>query len=386
MYSRKYLNEIIKRLKEKRSFIQAITGPRQVGKTTLIQQALKQISCKSHYISADEPTLRDQYWLAQQWETTRRSNGTSNPAVLVIDEVHKIENWHETVKRLWDEDSMAGRNLHIVLLGSAPLLFKKGLSESLSGRFEMIRLPHWSYPEMKEAFGFTLEQFLYYGGYPGSAQLIDEPERWKRYICDSLIETTIGRDVLLTTRVDKPALLRRLFELACLYSGQIVSYQKLQGRLQDAGNTTTLAHYLDLLSQAGMVAGLQKYSGSQVRRRNSSPKLQVFNTALMTAQSDSPFEQNPESKGRLTESAVGAFLANRAFTGRGELYYWRKAYMEVDFIFCKNNEVFAIEVKSGSAGPVHAGTAEFAKMYSPDHILLVGEKGISLESFLSQEL
>jgi len=218
--------------------------------------------------------LRGPAWIEQQWEAARllaREAGREG-ALLALDEVQKVPRWSESLKRLRDEDSRAALPLKVVLLGSAPLLVQKGLTESLTGRFEILHLPHWSYVEMRDAFGWTLDQYLFYGAYPGAAPLVDEPERWARYIRDSLIETTIARDVLLLSRVDKPALLRRLFELGCTYSGRILSYTKMLGQLQDAGNTTTLAHYLDLLAGAGMVVGLQKYAGGAARRRGSSPK------------------------------------------------------------------------------------------------------------------
>jgi len=199
--------------------------------------------------------------------------------VLVLDEIQKIPGWSETVKRLWDEDSRRRVPLKVLLLGSAPLLVARGLSESLAGRFELLHLPHWSFAEMRTAFGWSVDKFIFYGGYPGAAPLVAEPTRWARYILDALVETSISRDVLLLTRVDKPALLRRLFELACRYSGQVLSYTKMLGQLQDAGNTTTLAHYLDLLAAAGMVTGLPKYAGDAARSRGSSPKLPLCQQA-----------------------------------------------------------------------------------------------------------
>ena len=307
--------------------------------------------------------------------------------MLALDEAQKIPRWSETVKRLWDEDSRARRPLKVVLLGSAPLLMQQGLTESLAGRFEVVHLPHWSYAEMRAAFGFSLEQYLYFGGYPGAAPLIKEPQRWRRYLLDALIETTIARDVLLMTRVDKPALLRRLFELGCRYSGQVLSYTKMLGQLQDAGNTTTLAHYLDLLGGAGMLTGLQKYAGNAVRQRGSSPKLQVLNTALMTAQSGlSPDEARAdrEFRGRLVESAVGAHLANAAAGGACELFYWREQSREVDFVVRAGRTVVAIEVKSGRAPDAFPGLAAFAEAFRPKRTLLVGGDGISLEEFLTK--
>ena len=320
--------ELTRRLVEPRRFIQVLAGPRQVGKTTLVQQVAQDLESEVRYASADEPTLRGAQWIAQQWDAARlAANAAGKPgAVLVLDEVQKIPDWSETVKRLWDEDTRVGLRLRVVLLGSAPLLIARGMTESLAGRFELLPLPHWSFTEMQAAFGFDLDQYIFYGGYPGAAPLIADPRRWSRYVVDSLIETSISRDVLLLTRVDKPALLRRLFELACRYSGQILSYTKMLGQLQDAGNSTTLAHYLDLLAGAGMVCGLQKYAGDAARSRGSSPKLQVLNTALMTATTGLTLDAAKEDRefwGRLAESAIGAHLANSAAAGECELFYWR---------------------------------------------------------------
>jgi len=379
------------RLGEPRRFLQVVAGARQVGKTTLVEQVLARLDVPSVFVSADEPTLGDAAWLASQWERARIAAAETGKAgaVLALDEVQKIPGWSETVKRLWDEDSRARRPLKVIILGSAPLLMQQGLTESLAGRFEIVHLPHWSYGEMREAFGLSLDQYLYFGGYPGSAPLIKDPPRWRRYLLDALIETTIARDVLLMTRVDKPALLRRLFELGCRYSGQVLSYTKMLGQLQDAGNATTLAHYLDLLAGAGMLTGLQKYAGQAVRQRGSSPKLQVFNTALMTAQSGlSPDEakSDREFRGRLVESAVGAHLANAAAGGACELFYWRERNREVDFVVRTGRTVIAIEVKSGRAPASFPGLGAFAEAFKPKRTLLVGGDGIPLEEFLTKPI
>jgi len=388
-FIRSQASQLTARLAEPRRFLQVVAGARQVGKTTLVGQVLGRLDTPSVFVSADEPTLGDTAWLAAQWERARvaTAGAGQSGAILVLDEVQKIPRWSQTVKRLWDEDSRARRPLKVVLLGSAPLLMQQGLTESLAGRFEVVRLPHWSYVEMRAAFGFSLEEYLYFGGYPGAAPLVREPDRWRRYLLDSLIETTIARDVLLMTRVDKPALLRRLFELGCRYSGQVLSYTKMLGQLQDAGNTITLAHYLDLLEGAGMLTGLQKYSGKAVRQRGSSPKLQVMNTALMTAQSGlSPDEARAdrEFRGRLVESAVGAHLANAAASGSGSLYYWRERNREVDFVVRAGRMVLAIEVKSGRAPDAFSGLASFTEAFKPKRTLLVGSEGVSLEEFLSK--
>ncbi len=379
---------LLERLREPRRIIQIVTGARQVGKTTLVNQVAERAGLPHRYASADEPTLRGPGWIAQQWDIARieADRAGAGGALLILDEVGKASGWAESVKRLWDEDTLAGRELRVVLSGSAQLPIGRRLTESLAGRFEVVHLPHWSYREMRNVFGWSLHEYLFHGAYPGSAPLVKQPDRWSRYIRDSPIETAISRDVLLLSRVDKPVLLRRLFGLACDYSGRILSYTKMLGQLQEAGNTTTLAHYLDMLSAAGMVTGLQKYSGGTVRRRGSSPKLQVFNTALMAALSPLTLEQAVEDRafwGRLVESAVGAHLVNAAAAGRCEVFYWRGRNREVDFVVRAGGRLTAIEVKSGRASPTLPGMVAFTRMFNPDRTLLVGDDGVSVEDFLS---
>lgn len=386
MFKRIIFNNVLKRIIEQRKFIQVLAGPRQVGKTTLSRQLMKEVNIPTHYASADEPALKSSSWLEQQWETARyKIKGENAEALLVLDEIQKLPNWSETVKRLWDEDSFNNVQLKVILLGSSPLLIKSGLTESLAGRFELIPVTHWSYSEMKDAFGWNFEQYVYFGGYPGAVDLIDDIDRWTHYIKESLIETSISRDILLMTRVDKPALLRRMFELGCAYSGQILSYQKMTGQLQDAGNTTTLAHYLDLLSSAGFVIGLQKYAGQHVRRRASSPKLQVFNTALITAHANIGFDElikNRDLWGRWVESTIGAHLLNQTVGRDLELYYWSKGNVEVDFVLIKGDRVTAIEVKGGAKRVNLPGIDAFSKEFNVTRKLLVGAQGIPLEEFL----
>jgi hypothetical protein len=379
---------LVTRLLEQRRFIQVLAGPRQTGKTTIVRQVADDKKIPVHYASADEPTLQSRVWIEQQWETGRllaaETKGKGG-ALLVLDEVQKVTGWSEVIKRLWDSDTRNKISLKVVLLGSAPLLIQRGLTESLAGRFEIIPVTHWSYAEMREAFGWDLGRFIYFGGYPGSADLISDRQRWSRYIVDSLIETTLSRDILLLTRVDKPALLRRLFQLGCTFSGQILSYQKMIGQLQDAGNTTTLAHYLELLTGAGVLTGLQKFAAHQVRERASSPKLQVLNTALISAQSRLTFDEARKDRefwGRITESAVGAHLINSAAGTGVELFYWRERGREVDFVLRSGKTVVAIEVKSGSRKEGLPGMDAFEKAFKPKRKLLVGADGIPLEKFL----
>lgn len=386
MFERSYLQYIKDRVLEPRSFIQVILGPRQVGKTTMVTQLLSQISIPYLFESADAISATNSTWLLQIWETARLQMKISGSPeyLLVVDEIQKIDNWSEVVKQQWDRDTREKINIKVILLGSSRLLIQKGLTESLAGRFETLYLGHWSFAEMQEAFGWSIEQYVYFGGYPGSASLINDETRWKNYINDALIETSISKDILMLTRVDKPALLKRLFELGSLYSGQILSYTKIIGQLQDAGNTTTLANYLKLLSDCGLLGGLEKYAGDVIRKRSSSPKFQVYNNALLSAQSDISFTEiivDPKEWGRLVESTIGAHLINNSISERYGLYYWREGNDEVDFIIEKGDKVVALEVKSG----IHTdnkGMKIFAEKFNPEKVLLVGTGGIPYADFL----
>lgn len=376
-------------MKEPRRFIQVLTGPRQVGKTTLTEQVLQSLEKPHLSISADAVPNTGDIWLEQQWETARLQYqaSASEDFILAIDEIQKISNWSEVVKKLWDQDTKTKSRIKVILLGSSRLLLQQGLTESLAGRFETTHISHWSFSEMKEAFGFTAEQYAWFGGYPGAASLISDEERWKKYVNDALIETSISKDILMLTRVDKPALLRKLFELGCLYSGQILAYTKIVGQLQDAGNTTTIAHYLDLLDTAGLLAGIEKFSGSEIRQRSSSPKFQVYNTALITAQQPETFneiQKKPEVWGRWIEAAIGAHLVNNQLSGGYTVLYWRHRNDEIDFVLERKGKVIGIEVKSGVTQRAK-GMNVFKKMYHPEKILLVGNSGIPWQDILETQ-
>ena len=384
LFERPQLAVLSARLQEPCRFLQILAGPRQVGKTTLARQAMAAFPGQTHYATADLPAAPDTSWIEQQWRVARML-ADEHPALLVLDEVQKAPRWSEILKMLWDEDRFAQRNLHVVLLGSSQFLMQQGLGESLAGRFELIRVSHWSFSEMREAFGWSVEQFVYFGGYPGAAVLVDDEFRWKSYVLDAIIEPTLSRDVLQLTRIDKPALLRRLFVLGCAYSGQILSYQKMIGQLQDVGNTTTLAHYLALLGGAWLLAGLDKFAGDQARGRAASPKLLALNTALISAQLSQDFltaRCDGELWGRLVESAVGAHLYNTRLPGM-DLRYWRERNHEVDFVVRHAAKVMAVEVKSGRNKGALAGLNTFTSGFSDATSLVVGSGGIPLERFLS---
>jgi len=386
MFERAELQILKSRILEPRKFIHVVIGPRQVGKTTLVNQLYKQIKTPAIFESADALKVDDTVWLEQIWETARLKMKSQDlqEFIIIIDEVQKIHNWSESVKKLWDEDSWNGLNIKLILLGSSCLLVQKGLTESLAGRFETIYMTHWSYREMENAFGWNPDQYVWFGGYPGTDPLIHDENRWKNYVKDSLIETSISKDILMLSRIDKPALLKKLFELGCLYSGQILSYTKIVGQLQDAGNTTTLAHYLRLLEGAGLLGGLEKYSGSGIRKRSSSPKFQVFNNALLSAQktlSINDIQESPENWGRMVESSIGAYLLNQSIRDGFTLHYWREGKHEVDFILEKAGEVIAIEVKS-SLSKQTMGLEKFKSRYNPKKIYMIDNKNLSWQEFL----
>jgi uncharacterized protein len=387
MFERHYLQQLRDRIEhEPRRFIQVLYGPRQVGKTTLVQQLADKIRLPHHFAAADAVPAGDQSWIAQQWEVARlklKQEG-SREGVLIIDEIQKIGNWSEQVKKEWDADTRNNLPIKVLILGSSRLLLQQGLTESLAGRFEARYMGHWSLREMQEAFDLSEEQYVWFGGYPGAAGIIHDEKRWRDYIRDSLIETSISKDILMLTRVDKPALMRQLFELGCMYSGQILSFNKIIGQLQDAGNTTTLAHYLHLLDTAGLLGGLEKFSPGKIRQRASSPKFQVHNTALLSAQSQYSFQdirRQPDQWGRWVESAVGAHFYNFSFDENFEVFYWRHGNDEIDFVISDGKKVIGIEVKSGASQKA-SGMNAFQKTFSPDKVLLVGRDGLPWDQFL----
>jgi predicted AAA+ superfamily ATPase len=385
-YQRPQVAKLTSRIQEKRKLIQVLQGPRQTGKTTIARQVAEKMAVPFIMESADQPGLVGDSWIYHQWERARRLiGGKETKVLLILDEVQKISGWSSVVKQLWDEDTNAERNIYVILLGSSPLLVQKGLTESLAGRFELIHVTHWLYTEMQEAFNFSLAEYIFFGGYPGAVSFKDDYSRWSSYIRDSLIETIISRDILLMTQVNKPALLRRLFDVGCAYSGQILSYQKIMGQLQDAGNTTTLAHYLSLLGGAGMLYGLSKFAGQAFRQRASSPKFIVGNTALLSVRHGLTMPEAMEHSeiwGRMVESTVGAHLLASSLGTGIDVMYWNEGNNEVDFILKKGDIIVAVEVKSSSASMAVKGLEIFNKKFLPKKTYLVGGSGFPLDEFL----
>lgn len=376
-----------KRIQEERNFIISISGPRQVGKTTMVYSLLKNLKKEFIYTTADTISSDNYQWIVQQWEIARTKLRLENLSeiILAIDEIQKIDNWSEYVKKCWDYDTLNGLNIKVIVLGSSRMLLQQGLTESLAGRFERIYMGHWTFTEMQEAFDFTPEQYLWFGGYPGAAKLISEEDRWKDYIKHSLVDSSINRDILMLTRIDKPALLKRVFEMGCHYSAQIVALNKLLGQLVDAGNTTTLSNYLQLTDDAGLLGGIEKYSGSKVRIRSSSPKFQVYNNALMAVQHSHDFKSAQYDLtfwGRVVESAVGAHLTNLKLKYNFDLYYWKEQNDEVDFVIVYKEKVIGIEVKSGKNRSQNA-IIKFRKLFNPEQVLVIGTyEGMHWKDFL----
>ena len=378
------------RIAEPRRFIQVVAGPRQVGKSTLVKQVLQDCNVPYTLETADAIAPENGEWIGEVWAAVRQQMvfRQQTEHLLVIDEIHKIQNWSEQVKREWDSDTFADRNIKVILLGSSRLLLKKGLTESLMGRFELIRMPHWSFNEMHEAFGWDINQYIYFGGYPGGATLVKNEKRWRQYVQDAIVAPSIEKDVILTSTIYKPTLMRNLFELGCSYSGEELSLNKVLGQLQDAGNVTTLSNYLEILNECNLLAGLQKYAADKARKYNSIPKFQTYNSALLSALNGNTYEQaftDTKLWGRWVETAIGAHLINHADAIGYRLYYWREANNEVDYVLERQGRTIAIEVKSGRR-TTNKGISLFRERFHPLHTIIVGSGGFPIADFLEMDL
>jgi predicted AAA+ superfamily ATPase len=389
MYRRPQSYELERRLAEPRRFIQIILGPRQVGNTTLVRQALDGCDKPTFSISADDLEMTGREWLIEKWKRARSIATASGSCVLSVDEIQRVPDWSSIVKRLWDEDTASGCRVQVVLTGSSTTLIRKGMSESLAGRFEVLRAGHWSWPEMRDAFGVLLDEYLIVGGYPGPMEFRSTPDRWRDYMQQSIIESTLALDVLSLERIDKPALLRNLFILGTSMSTQIVSLQKLLGQLQDSGNAATIAQYLSLLSDSGLLTGIEKYTATAVRSRAASPKLISTAPALLSAilgLSGSAESIDPTLRGQIVESAVGSQLLGLTRGTTTFVKYWREGNAEVDFVLQSPRQLVLIEVKSGDSRRAYRGAEQFRKMHGDARLIVVGGDGMRLDVFLGMTL
>ena len=384
LFKRSLVDTIAGRAREPRRFIQIVVGPRQTGKTTAILQAVNQLDIMFTYFSFDDERDITAEKLRTVWDAARSSIRSTNDHILILDEIHRIPQWSSTIKALWDEDTRLDCRLKVILSGSSPLLLRKGLKESLAGRFEIIHSPHWSLWECMQAFGYTLEDYLCFGGYPGAAPLKDDALRWATYLREAIIEPTLTKDVLFMEEVRKPSVLAELFYLGAAYSSQKISYRKLLGQLQDAGNTDTIANYLKLLANAGILAALFKYDEKLINVRSSSPRLMVFDPSLLTVATGRSKDEllgEGELRGHVIESAVGAYLLARSKTDGFELFWWRDGGNEVDFVLSKGTKRTAIEVKSGRIKR-RTGIRRFLEEYPGTYALIIDNSNINIEDFL----
>lgn len=371
---RVFINGFKKRWNDPKGLLQVLTGPRQVGKTTAITSLIDEKN--TIYASADLPSPPTIDFIVTHWEKAR---GFPTPdRALVLDEVQKIPRWSEVVKGLWEEDRRNRFPLKVCLLGSSALLIEKGLSESLTGRFETSYFPHWIFPECRETFGSSLAAYAVIGGYPKAYDFREDPERLEGYLQSSIIEPALGRDILALHSVDKPALLRQLFWYVSRLPSQIVSYEKILAHLQGRGNSATLVHYSELLAAAFLVVPLSNFSFRPHRTKRSLPKWVIPNPALI----DSSIRKQGLA-GFLFENLVGAHLLNIFFgSKRYSLHYWREEEREIDFILADKNEpTLAIEVKSGRLKKIPAPTIDnFKKRGFLCPVLVVSQENI--ETFL----
>ena len=383
---RRVVTDILARVEKGPPLLQVIVGPRQVGKTTAARTVGSRWPGPVRYAAADFPVPPGPEWIYTQWGLARNDRARGLP-LLILDEVQKVDGWSEAVKSLRDEDMASGTPFPVLLLGSSSLLLAKGITESLAGRFFLHRCSHWSYPECREAFDWDLPRWIYFGGYPGAAPLSEEQDAWRAYITDSLVETVLARDVIAMQTIRKPTLLRHLFGLATRFPAQILSYNKMLGQLTDAGNTTTLAEYVRMLETAFLLSGLEKYSAGKARVRGSSPKLVLWNNALVNALNLTTFEGAQTDGGwwgRLVENAVGAHLMNYLQGMPWEVTYWRDRGQEVDFVVQGAHGVLAIEVKSGTPRKPK-GLSAFLRRFPNAKPLIVGAGGMPLEEFFSTD-
>lgn len=392
MFERKHLQVLLSRMAEPRRRMQIVMGPRQVGKSTMVLQFTKQTIVPVDFFAADNVPRSDTRWISNRWQESRMKMDLhgEEERILVIDEIQKIEGWSEQVKKEWDEDTRLQRNLKVILLGSSRILLQKGLEESLEGRFEALKMGYWEWQEMHDAFGFTMEEYIYFGGFPGLAPDIRDEDRWRDLMESSIISPILSRDILEIDEIRNPALLRQVFELACMESAKELSLTKMQGSM-NSGSVPTIKSYLDILDKTMTVRPLGKYSPSPVTEKRSVPKMQVYNSGFRNRYDLFSFDEaraNPAEWGRQVESAVGAHLANRSVLDNFELLYWRNdKRQECDYVLKKGQALIAIEVKSSRADDL-SGFEKFKNLYA-DRIaeaFIVGPEGLPLEDFFNLNL
>lgn len=373
--------------------IQLLTGPRQVGKTTLLLELAGDLGDTAVYAAADGPEASLPGFWERLWQRVEEGAGRHGRAVLLLDEAHVLDDWAARLKGRWDRVRRTRLPVHVVATGSSALRLATASRESLAGRFERTTLGHWDARALSDVFGMdplaAAEEVVRYGAYPGALEYrgwrpsaraaaarhrAPDEGRWRAYVRDAILEPAIGRDLLALAQVRKPGLLRQVFGVCIASPAQVVSLQKIQGQLQDRGALETVAHYLALLEEAFLVAPLPKFAATAARQRASPPKLVTLSNALLAAGSaapPSPTDGPADAFGAWVENACLA----HAWNAGQRVRYWREEPLEVDAVIDGDWGRWAVEVKTGRfrEGDLK-GLLEFTRRHSAYTPLLVADE------------
>jgi hypothetical protein len=359
--------------------LQLLTGPRQVGKTTLLLGIAEDLGPVARYAACDGPEASLPGWWEGLWTSAEETVRDRGRAVLLLDEIHAVPDWASHLKGAWDRLRRRRLPVHVVATGSSALRVAAGSRESLAGRFERTTLGHWGARDLVDAFGLGREAaadlIVRRGAYPGAYPLLGDPPRWTAYVRDAILEPALGRDLLALRAVRRPGLLRQVFAACAAAPARILSLEKIRGSLRDGGSLGTVAHYLALLEEAYLVAPLPKHSGDALRRRAAPPKIVLLSNALAAALEPlAPADPaaDPVRFAALVENACLAHAWNRG----QRVAYWREEPLEVDGVLDGSWGKWAIEVKTGRAVPSDLrGLREFCRRYPAFRPLVVGDEG-----------
>ena len=363
-------------------YFHVITGPRQTGKTT-VAIAAAEVNGAYVYANADEPICNHRDWIASNWQKARSKASTNLQCTLIIDQVHRLCGWAEIFKDMLTTDASGRHIVKLVLISSMPALIKKDLTKHFGGRYQLIRLQHWPYRLMQEAFGYSIRQYLYYGGYPGGYETNNFPDLWRQYLLDRVIEPAISRDIF---PLRDGGFLRRIYALICQNSGHVMSYRRICSLLDSGDSKSAVSHYLCKLAHTGLIGIIGKFDNLQMNSANSSPKLLVRDTSLMTAFSCLSFsevEKDPVFFSHLKKTAVGAHLINGTIDSDIEVFYWLDRNRHVDYILQRGRDIIMIEVLTNASQFRYDGYSIFAQKYHPKRHIVVGDTNVDLSRFFA---
>ncbi len=362
------LNLLKTRLKEKSPLIQVICGPRQIGKSTSLQQFHEQSGSEKKIYLVSGDGIAQANWINEQWQ-----NAIDTNRILIIDEIQKIPQWSETVKKLWDAGIRNHRPIKCVLTGSSSLSLQNGLTESLTGRFELIQANHWTLDQTLAIKKMSLNEYLTFGGYPGSYRFLNNLQRWSSYMTQSIVETVITKDILTQAHVKSPALFRQAFYMFSSVPAQVISYHKLLGQLQDKGNIDLIKYYLYLFENAFLIKTIHKFSNNEIKKKGSSPKIILMAPALSSFHRLDNLDET--AYGRIFESMVGAEFIKANL----EIFYWSEGDYEVDFVLKHKDKLIAIEVKS-RRNKKATSIEYFLKKYPEAHTIFITKDNFQIFS------